>query len=167
LAADFEALKPFPSADPPGRAEQPRPDPAAEPSGRPGLVAPGGRFLVMAGLQLERSNQEVHCRVVLMRGTAAYQGEAREMDTPTGRARAAARATLAAAEYACPGITLGLEGVAIVDLFSRRYVAASVEAAQARNYALLAGLVTLENNRAIEDAAVLATLRAIDRWLAQ
>ncbi|HEY0672569.1 MAG TPA: hypothetical protein VGD27_09895 [Longimicrobiales bacterium] len=173
MAADFEALKPFPSADPPGRAEQPRPDPAPEPartlepSNLPGLVAPGGRFLVMAGLQLERSNQEVHCRVELRRGTASFQGEAREMDTPTGRARAAARATLAAAEYACPGITLGLEGVAIVDLFSRRYVAASVEAAQARNYALLAGLVTLENNRAVEDAAVLATLRAIDRWLAQ
>jgi hypothetical protein len=121
----------------------------------------------MVGIQLERSGQEVRCRVDLQRGKNLFQGEAREMDTPTGRARAAARATLAAAEAACPGIILGLEGVAVVELFSRRYVAASVEAAQKREFALLAGLVTLEPNRAIEDAAVLATLRAIERWLAQ
>jgi hypothetical protein len=130
-------------------------------------VAAGARFLVMAGLRLERSNQEVHCRVELMQGRSVYHGEAREMDTPTGRARAAARATLAAAEHAVPGISLGLEGVAVVDLFSRRYVAASIEAAYRREFVMLAGLVTLEDNRAVEDAAVLATLRAIDRWIAQ
>ena len=89
------------------------------------------------------------------------------MDSPTGRARAAARATLAAAEQAVPGIQLGLEGVTIVDLFSRRYVAASVEAAFQREFILLAGLVTLDQNRSVEDAAALATLRAIDRWVAQ
>lgn len=121
----------------------------------------------MGGLQLQRSNQEVHCRVELLRGRNSFHGEAREMDTPTGRARAAARATLAAAEHACPGITLGLEGITIVDLFSRRYVAASIEAAYRREFALLAGMVTLDQNRAVEDAAVLATLRAIDRWIAQ
>lgn len=88
------------------------------------------------------------------------------MDTPSGRARAAARATLAAAEQAAPGSSLGLEGIAIVDLFSRSYVAVSVEAAHDRHFALLAGLVTLEPTRAVEDAAVLATLRAIDRWIA-
>jgi hypothetical protein len=121
----------------------------------------------MASIQLERSNQDVHCRVELKRGIRSYHGEAREMDSPTGRARAAARATLAAAELACPGINLGLEGIAVVDLFSRRYVVASVEAAQDRKFVMLAGLVTLESNRAIEDAAVLATLRAVDRWLAQ
>ncbi len=139
------------------------------PIAEPGAAAPGSgtRFLVMAGLQLERSNQEVQCRVQLTRGRATFEGVAREMDSPTGRARAAARATLAAAELACPGTSLGLEGIAIVDLFSRRYVAASIEAVQKREFVLLAGLVTLEANRAVEDAAVLATLRAIDRWLAQ
>ena len=121
----------------------------------------------MAGIHLQRSNQEVHCRVELQRGITLFHGEAREMDSPTGRARAAARATLAAAEHAVPGISLGLEAVTVVDLFSRRYVAASVEAAYRREFALLAGLVTLEQNRAVEDAAVLATLRAIDRWIAQ
>jgi hypothetical protein len=121
----------------------------------------------MSGIQLQRSNHEVHCRVELKQGNRTFQGEAREMDSPTGRARAAARATLAAAEQASPGIQLGLEGIAIVDLFSRRYVAASVEAAQHREFVHLAGLVSLDNNRSVEDAAVLAALRAVDRWLAQ
>ena len=86
------------------------------------------------------------------------------MDTPAGRARAAARATLAAAEQAVPGATFGLEGVTITNLFSRSYLAVSVEAAFERQFAVLAGLVDLDPTRAVEDAAVLATLRAIDRW---
>jgi hypothetical protein len=119
----------------------------------------------MSALQLERRNQEVHCRVELRHGERTFDGEAREMDSPSGRARAAARATLAAAEQAAPGVQLGLEAISVVELFSRRYVAVSVEAVQRRDFALLAGMVTLDTQRAVEDAAVLATLRAIDRWL--
>lgn len=124
-----------------------------------------GRFLLLSGLQLERGNREIHCRVQLSRNEKVFHGEAREMDSPSGRARAAARATLAAAEQVGTGVSLGLEGVAMVDLFSRTYVVVSVEAALHRDFILLAGLVTLESTRAIEDAAVLATLRAIDRWI--
>ena len=151
MAAEFVPPEPFPSGDPP-----------REPDAAHG----GGRFLVMSSIHLERSNQEVHCRVELKRAGRSFHGEAREMDSPTGRARAAARATLAAAEHAVPGISLGLEGIAVVDLFSRRYVVASVEAALHRQFVLLAGLVTMDDSRSVEDAAVLATLRAIDRWLA-
>ncbi len=121
----------------------------------------------MAALQLERRNQEVHCRVELSQGGQTFHGEAREMDSVTGRARAAARATLAAAEQAAPGVQLGLEGISMIDLFSRHYVAVSVEAAYRRDFVLLAGMVNLDAHRAVEDAAVLATLRAIDRWLAR
>lgn len=125
-----------------------------------------GRFLLLDGLQLERGQREIHCRVQLLRAGKRFHGESREMDTPGGRMRAAARATLAAAEQAVPGTSLGLEGIAVVDVFSRSYVVASVEAAHDRQFALLAGLVTLEPSRALEDSAVLATLRAIDRWVA-
>lgn len=156
MAADSESIRPFPTREP-----------AREPAREPEPPQPSGRFLIMSAVQLERSNHDIHCRVELKRGLRSFRGEAREMDSLTGRARAAARATLAAAELACDGINLGLEGIAVVDLFSRRYVVASVEAAQDRNFVMLAGLVTLEANRAVEDAAVLATLRAIDRWLAQ
>lgn len=125
-----------------------------------------GRFLLLAGIQLERGQREIHCRVQLQRAGKTFHGESREMDTPSGRMRAAARATLAAAEQAVPGTSLGLEGISVVDLFSRSYAVVSVEAAHDRQFALLAGLVTLETSRALEDSAVLATLRAIDRWIA-
>ncbi|HUP88950.1 MAG TPA: hypothetical protein VM100_06360 [Longimicrobiales bacterium] len=125
------------------------------------------RFLLLTSLQLERGAGEIHCRVQLAGPNKTYHGEAHELDSPSGRARAAARATLAAAEQVEGGINLGLEGVAIVDLFSRSYVVVSVEAVYNRQFALLAGIVTLETTRSVEDAAVLATLRAIDRWIAR
>ena len=122
---------------------------------------------MLDGLQLERRNREIHCRVQLSRAGKIFPGEAREMDTPSGRARAAARATLAAVEQAVPGVSFGLEGVAITSLFSRTYLAVSVEAAHERQFVVLAGLINLEPTRAVEDAAVLATLRAIDRWASE
>lgn len=139
----------------------------AFPLGRdPDETGTASRFLVLEGLQLERREREVHCRVQLGRANKIFHGEAREMDTQSGHARAAARATLAAAEQAVPGLSLGLEGVTVTNLFSRTYVVVSVEAAQDRQSALLAGLINLDPNRPIEDAAILATLRAIDRWIA-
>lgn len=130
------------------------------------VIRVAARFLILGSIQLERANREIHCRVQLLRGNKTFNGESHEIDTPAGGARAAARATLAAAEQAAPGTSLGLEGIAILDLFSRTYVVASVEAVQNRQSALLAGMVTLDTTRALEDAAVLATLRAIDRWIA-
>jgi hypothetical protein len=127
---------------------------------------PAGRFLLLSSLQFERSNREVRCRVELSSAGRTFHGEACEMDSPAGRARAAARATLAAAEQVGSKISLGLEGVAVIDLFSRQYVVVSVEAAQDRHFLLLAGMVTLEATRSAEDSTVLATLRAIDRWIA-
>lgn len=141
-------------------------DSEARPPGKPD-ESRSGRFLLLSGIQLERGNREIHCRVQLQGAGRTYHGEAKEMDSPSGRARAAARATLAAAEQVEDGITLGLEGVAIVNLFSRSYVVVSVEAVYDRQFVQLAGLVTLEATRAVEDAAVLATLRAIDRWIAR
>jgi hypothetical protein len=127
--------------------------------------ARSNRFLVLDRIQIERANREIHCRVQLTQGGKSYHGEAREIDSPNGLMRAAARATLAAAEQIGRNINLALEGVTIVDLFSRKYVAVSVEGAQERQFVMLAGMVMLETNRAIEDAAALATLRAVDRWL--
>ena len=126
----------------------------------------GGRFLLLSGIQLERGQREIHCRVQLYRSGKTFTGEAREMDTPSGRMRAAARAALAAAEQAVPGTSLGLEGITIIPLFSRSYAVASVEAGRNRQFALLAGLAVVDATRSLEDSAVLATLGAIDRWIA-
>lgn len=101
-----------------------------------------------------------------MRAAETLDGEAVELDTEAGRIRAAARATLAAAERAGDNLALGLEGSALIEMFGRRYVATSVEAAVDRRFATLSGLAPVDPARSIEEAACLATLRAIDRWIA-
>lgn len=122
------------------------------------------RFLVLDALETTRADHRATCRVRLRRLDKSFDGEARDLDTVTGRARAAARAVLHAAELAVPGACLALEGAQIVDLFGRRHVVVAIEAVNQRRTSRLPGIAALEN--APEDAACLATLGAIDRWLA-
>lgn len=124
------------------------------------------RFLLLHDLNLTRAGSRVTCTVQVERGPAVFEGEAIELDTQAGRARAAARAALTAAERAAENLALGLEGTILLDMFGRQYVAASVEAAIDRRFALLAGLVPVDPSRSVEEAACLAALRAIDRWIA-
>jgi hypothetical protein len=125
-----------------------------------------GRFLLLQDIALSRSGPYVSCRVQLMRNDTPASGEARELDTSGGRARAAAAATLRAAENTADNLALGLEAVTITEVFGRSYAIVSVEAAIGRRVATLSGLVPVEPARAPEEAVCLATLRAIDRWIA-
>lgn len=123
-----------------------------------------GRFLVLTGIDVQRAHNTVTCRIQVQRLGEQFSGEATELDTPNGRARAAARATLAAAQLAAPNAALGLDGLTIIDIFGHPHVAISVEAASARRIAHLTGLARIE--RSIEDAASFAALGAIERWIA-
>ena len=129
----------------------------------PTLAPPRPRFLTLHDLIISRSGSRVTCTVTLRRSDNSFEGAAVELDTETGRIRAAARATLAAAERADDSLVLGLEGAALVELFGRRYVAASVEAAFNRHFAILAGLAPVDPSRSPEEASCIAALRAIDR----
>lgn len=122
-----------------------------------------GRGLVFDRLESHRADNWVTCRVYVTRRGAPAVGEAREIDTELGRARAAARAVLDAASKTTRGITFGLEGVHFLEVVSRRYVLVSIEAAFGRRHSHLPGVGTIE--RSIEDAACLATLNALERWL--
>jgi hypothetical protein len=102
----------------------------------------------------------------LRRGDQSFRGEAAEIESPTGRARAAARATLGAAAQAIDGMIFGLEGIALMDFFGRAYCVVSVEAAHQRRFIILSGIVAIDASRSPEEAAALAALRAIDRWIA-
>lgn len=123
-----------------------------------------GRFLILEGVDVERSSSHVACRVHLMRLEEHFQGESTELDSELGRIRAAARAALAAAELASPAF-LGLEGAQLVELFSRRYIVVSVEASAARRFVVLSGIMALDGARSMEEAAALAALRAIERFI--
>lgn len=126
----------------------------------------GSRFLVLQDVTTSRIGAHVTCRVQLMRDDMPAAGEARELDTASGRARAAAAATLRAAENATDNLALGLEAAALTEFFGRRYAIVSVEGSIGRRAATLSGIVPLEPTRAPEESVAMATLKAIDRWIA-
>ena len=130
------------------------------------LPAAAARFLLLQDLTLTRTGAHVTCQVQLARDNGVSTGEARELDTAAGRARAAANATLRAAENATGDVALGLEAAAVTSLFGRSYAVVSVEASVGRRVATLSGIAPIEPTRAAEEAVCLATLRAIDRWIA-
>jgi hypothetical protein len=115
---------------------------------------------------MTRNGSRITCNVRLAHEAGVVTGTASELDSESGRARAAALATLNAAESTTDGLALGLEGLSIVSLFGKRYVAVAVEAAVRRRFAALSGFAPIDPARPLEEAACLATLRAIDRWLA-
>lgn len=121
------------------------------------------RSLVLEGIEVRRADQLVTCCVRLRRRGTTVAGEATDLDTELGRARAATRATLQAAEELIRAIRLGIEGVQILELFGRRYVALSIEALFSRRFTQLPGIAPID--RSAEDAACFATLGAIERWL--
>lgn len=136
---------------------------APAPSESPPQTWPG-RFLILDAVDVQGSGGRVNCRVRLVRFDETFEGHADELDTELGRARAGARATLAAAEKASPS-ALGLEGIQLPTIFGRRYVVLSVEASAARRYVVLSGILALEGARSLEEAAALASLRAIERFI--
>jgi len=122
-----------------------------------------GRILLFDRLDVSRADNHVVCRVHLQRRGFAVAGEAREIDTEVGRARAAARATLHAAEQTTVGVSLGLEGVHVLDFLGRRFLILSIEAAFSRRISRLPGIAAIAHS--VEDAACFATLSALERWL--
>lgn len=126
---------------------------------------PVGRFLVLHDISLTRQGSRVTSHVRLTCGSAIVTGEASELDTESGRARAAAVATLRAAESTREDLALGLEQIGILPVFGRRYLVVSVEAAVQRRFAQLSGMVLIDPARSLEEAASMAALRAIERWV--
>lgn len=116
-----------------------------------------GRFLVLGGVDVRRSDARVTCTVRLQRLGDSFSAEVTELDTTQGRARAAARAALLAAEQAGEGVGLSLEGVVIQEFFGRQYVMAFVDGVSHRRFASLSGILAVDHS--LETAAALAILR--------
>jgi hypothetical protein len=124
---------------------------------------PRARPLVRHDLQILRGDRRAICRVELLHEGEAISAEATDLDTSAGRARASARATLRAAEVAYPGRSLGLHELREVNLGGRPHIALAVEAVSERRTARLSALAPIDPSP--EEAACLAALGAIERWL--
>lgn len=101
------------------------------------------------------------CRVVLMRGDEELSGTASGVNTPQGRAEAAARAVLAALQAGGTMKGVGLEGAALVQAQGKSYVLVSARLVAGRNTRLLTGIAAL--TRSPEEAAIFAALQATNR----
>jgi hypothetical protein len=124
------------------------------------------RYLLLHEITVSRSAGRASVVVQIGCRGEIFPGEATELDTEAGRIRAAVRATIAAAERVTERVSLGVDATTALDLFGRRFVAVAIEAAAGRRFVTLNGFVTCDEQRAVEEAAALATLRAIERWIA-
>lgn len=106
--------------------------------------------------------QETHCRVVLRRGEAEYSGAGEGANTVQGRAQAAARALFAALAASRGRDDLALEGATLVEALGRTFVLVAAHAIEGRQTVPLTGAAAL--GRSPEEAALLASLQATNRW---
>lgn len=112
---------------------------------------------------VHREDGRVTCTVQLHSELRPGEGSATEPDTPSGRARAAARAALLAAEAFDPDFRFGLEGIRTFDLFGHRALTLLVDAAAGRTHTQLPGTALVD--RSLEEAAALAVLQALRSWI--
>ncbi len=106
--------------------------------------------------------QEMHCRVVLRRGEQEFSGAGEGTNTTQGRAEAAARALFAALAASRGRDDLALEGATLLETLGRTFVLVSAHALAGRQTVPLTGAAAL--GRSPEEAAILASLQATNRW---
>lgn len=120
------------------------------------------RRFSLYGLDVHRVKGRAECTVRLRTTTRSTEGTATEPDTRPGRARAAARATLHAAEGLDPDLRLGLHGVRTLDLFGEEALTVLLEVTSGRAHVHLPGVALVD--RSVEEAAALAVLTALRSW---
>lgn len=102
------------------------------------------------------------CEVTIQRQERPFTGLGHGPATPQGRATAAARALFAAIATARADDEFGLEGVAIVETQGRTYAFVVARTMQGRRFQTLTGVALVQ--RSPEEAAILASLQALNRW---
>lgn len=146
------------------RGVHPHPD-AVRVGTVPNPTAAAGRPIHDVSLDdvdVRRAGSRVHCVVRVRSPRGPLTGSDTDTDSPTGRARAAARAALASVEPLEPDLRLGLHGARPIDLFGMEAVTVLVEAILGRSHVHLPGTVLV--HRSLEEAAALAALHALRSW---
>jgi hypothetical protein len=140
---------------------------AAAPVDAPVAVpaASSDRRLVLGDVHIERATgQKVTCRVDLAHDDTVFTGEAEGPDFEKARMEVAATAALEAAQKAAgDNVVLSLQGIDSVGAFGQSFVLAAVNGTVRRESESLAGVVRVRDS--VEEAAVLACLQAINRWV--
>jgi hypothetical protein len=98
------------------------------------------------------------------RDEAEYGGAGAGAATVLGRAQSGARAVFAAVVAALDDDVVALESATIVETHGRTFVLVSARAILGREAHRLTGVARLD--RSPEEAAILASLQATNRWVA-
>lgn len=125
----------------------------------------GVRRYLFDGYEFERKMpQNIVCRVRLSLEGQDFVGVAEGTDIERGRLNAAAEAVLNALEIAEENtVGFALDGVRQIDLFDQPVVVSAVYGLSGRMRTYLAGAAPV--TEAPEHAAILATLKATNRWI--
>ena len=134
---------------------------ASDPEPAPEPAAPRLEYV---RYQSRRESGSCSCEVVLRASTGGEEvtGMGQGPDTEAGRAEAAATAVFQAIMRARTQLVLKLEGAVISTSRGRSYVIVSAHTVQGRTSLPLAGAAAL--TRSPEEAAILASLQATNRW---
>jgi hypothetical protein len=153
-----DALEPFEAglAEPADESEVP-----AEPAARP--AARNARFIFLGYEVTGGSRSSTECTVRLLRDGDVIAGRGAGAESPAGRVQAGARATFDALTSALAEDALTLEGATVVETHGKRFVLVAARAVAGRDTPSLTGVAPL--GRSPEEAAVLASLQAANRWI--
>jgi len=134
-------------------------------SATPAPVLSSDHRLVLGNVHIERAaGQKVTCRVDLAREDSVFTGEAEGPDFERARMEVAATAALEAAQQgASDDVSLALQGIDSIGAFGYSFVLVAVSGSVRRDSESLAGVVQVRDS--VEEAAVLACLKAINRWI--
>jgi hypothetical protein len=126
-------------------------------------VVPASQRIVFVGWDARsQPTAESECRVTVRREDTEYTGTGHGPGTSQGRALAAARAVFAAIAQARGRDDLVLEDAKLVETQGRRYVLVSARALVGRQSRALTGVAPVAHSP--EEAAILASLQATNRW---
>jgi hypothetical protein len=125
----------------------------------------GVRRYFFEGYEFERKMpQQIVCRVRLQLDDQKFVGTATGTDIERGRLNTAAQAVLNALEQAEESqLGFALDGVKLMDVFDVPVIVAAVYGLSGRTRTYLAGAAPV--NESPEHAAILATLKATNRWI--
>jgi hypothetical protein len=156
-----DALEPFEA----GLAEPVEEAGEAAPTTPPGSDAPARRpRLVFLGYDATGGTlASADCAVRLLHDGDVVTGSGAGAGSPAGRVQAGARAAFAALAAALDEDALTLEGATVVETHGKRFVLVAARSVAGRDAPPLTGVAPL--GRSPEEAAVLASLQAANRWI--
>jgi hypothetical protein len=129
----------------------------------PATTAVETRFVFVRYDARNQTNLESECHVTIRLDRTHFTGTGSGAATPEGRALAGARAVFAAIAAAGADDGVGLEGASGVETHGRSYVLSAARGLAGRNSRPLTGVAPLR--RSPEEAAILASLQATNRWI--